>query len=571
VSSDNQFLLQNVCQFLASLTPDFEPQLLASNLFLDALVPHIASQVPATRHWVREAIYKMVHVVSAPVPNLVAHIWSVNERVAEEKGGYLTLLARSIENQGWKFEGQSIEQMAELVMQFLSSGDSELVVGSLAVATVLLLSDETVYEALLETTIATIFACLEDPHVPELVRSGLKGIQNLGREFKEPFLASADRIEQLHGFLENPGFVEEAVMACGSLVPGLPFVEEFLEVLLRLLNRDRTLHIAVHAFQKVSEVAPITFLQAGIEAIQRFVRQSGDEDSLESCFDSLAFIASRIAHPKIGALLIEIAVDFLAARVDKSTGIPVIKSFSGLLTELLRFKTDANRQFFEFATQMISSEGPVDAALSILADGVEHDGWVESEVVAILEIVGRLADSEADLSMVQSCAWLVFQLVSKQLLDEASIKTIWEVLCRWAGRLVELKDSMNTALVTVVQAIWAISLSFKLVDDVVRASFQFFPPEDIDETGLMTALVLQMTEDEVCIGNMKAEIVGAIARLLCLSPMIHKRMKVTKEQIEHLAAALRRFCEGDEATQAIVTAVAELSPHWRTRLQAFLV
>jgi hypothetical protein len=126
---------------------------------------------------------------------------------------------------------------------------------------------------------------------------------------------------------------------------------------------------------------------------------------------------------------------------------------------------------------------------------------------------------------------------------------------------------MNTALVTVVQAIWAISLSFKLVDEAVRTTFQFFPPEDVDEAEVMTALVLQMTEDEVAVGNMKAEIVGAIARLLCLSPMIHKRMKVTDGQIGQLAAALRRFCEGDGAAQAIVRAVAESSP----RLRAFLV
>jgi hypothetical protein len=87
----------------------------------------------------------MIQCIDSPVPELVTAVWPVSSKVHSEVDLYFILLARSIENQGIRFPDESAIPMASFAFQYLQSDNHDLLVGALAVATVLLHRDESIH------------------------------------------------------------------------------------------------------------------------------------------------------------------------------------------------------------------------------------------------------------------------------------------------------------------------------------------------------------------------------------------------------------------------------------------
>jgi hypothetical protein len=144
------------------------------------------------------------------------------------------------------------------------------------------------------------------------------------------------------------------------------------------------------------------------------------------------------------------------------------------------------------------------------------------------------------------------------------LETSWKIALIW---LEMLKGQIGNAFLTVIEILWVIAIRDNTgKDELIKETLMFFPPDGREEPKIMCELILQMRMFEA----VKAEVVEAIARLLCLPRMTHKMMGVNQQIVEQMVRLMKDLIEGmDWAEMVRSQAVGESEDH-RIRLQQYL-
>ena len=571
---------ENICRFLAVLDGRFESEILGAGLFLPIVVPLLVSDSPMVSHHAREAIYSMVDHQNSPVPHLVASVWSVHEHVRDESAAYLTLVAKCLENEGENFDFQAMSNMAAFLLPFLQSGDPNVITGALSVAAVLLSYDEDVVQQLAAPTVQAIFACLTDKSNNDLVCSALKCISDLHKMLRELIVGNPKHLDMIKECLEddNEHVSGWAVLASCSLMPGVPFIETAFQLIVNRIKSGNIIARDMTALLRVAPFLPADKLHEAIKTICDYVKAATSENA-DEVIDSVGCLSEITRAVKTEAVVneaLDLAKCYATGKLDGHYQLgeqwlsDVQNEFVGLICELIPFKTDANRDFFQQAVKMCQKGGDVeviDAALCIFSEGVAAGALADSEVQYIIGFLGVSLTEYVDRDLVHNYSYLLRELLSKDMLLDQSSK-IWGWLSYWFKKF---SQNRSLTLTNIAAALWLLALKIQRVDDVLVSSLAVFPPDDISDTVPMCEMLLQMAGNPTMMNReLKDAIVGAITRLLCLSRLCQERRKVDDAMRTRLAAALKQLIAGDAQAQEVMVKTTGDSAGRQRRIQMLL-
>ena len=571
-----------ICRFLAALDGRLESEVLGAGLFLPIVVPLVVSESPALRHHAREALYSMVDHQNSPVPNLVASVWSVHDRVCHESSAYLTLVAKCLENEGENFDFQSLSNMAAFLLPLFQSGDPSVITGALSVAAVLLCYDEDVAEQLAAPTVQAIFACLADKSNSDLVCAALKCISDLHKLLRELIVSNPKHLDMIKECLEeedNKDVLELAILASCSLMPGVPFIETAFRLIVNHIKSESIITRDMTALLRIAPFLPADNLHEAVKTICDYVKAApGDRpEEIIDCVDCLQGMIRSAKTEVVVNETLDLAKGYATGKLDYHYQLgqrwhefDLQNAFVGLICELISCNTEANRDFFQQAVKLSmkgSDEEMIDAALCIFSEGVAAGALREAEMQYVLAFLGtHLNDSVGD-DLVHSYSYLLRELFSKDLLIDQS-SALWSLLSGWFRQFSRHK---SLTLANITAALWALALKTQRVDDVLVSSIAVFPPDDLSDTVPMCEMLFQMANNPTMMNReLKDAIVGAITRLLCLSRLCQERRNVDDAMRARLAAALKQLIAGDAQAQEVMAKTTGDSAGRQRRIQMLL-
>lgn len=573
-SEEFSFLQETCLMFISSLGNNFEVQLLQSHLFTDFSIPLIASQSVEVRQDARDAIYNALDSISVPVSGITEKILALNSMINADESEYMTLIAKSIEQEEGNFESEKAIELAEFLVTCFNGSNPQMKIGALSVSTALILMNETVHEILVHPTIELIQNCLISENI-EMQLNGLQRMSSLYPHFKEEF--SGESIEKVENLIQGKLiYVIEKAATCLSVIARESNQKAIIDAIVPAFQQwiiDRDENFFNVAVTSVQNLTPALEFEKAVELfgnICNVAEETKNEDIISDCFNAIGSMLSKTVdspiRPKLFEISSNLAASFIQGKIaicdqseplDCDFDLETITSFANLLYELLRFDTELNELIFQFAQTLISSQkiDYIDTALTIIGDGVLFDAFKASKDKAfIVSYVQSLFEPNTDIILIQSLAYTALCLIEKGMISEQICEKLLPVILQWWSNIYSsMKEIMLPTLSNLSILLWSITLNYGQSDiQTFKQSFELFPPNDFSDTTKMCEMLIRIASNQQMLETFPIQITLAISRLLVLPKMLILKRDVSDEIISKLGEILSNLFKSSPEIQAAV-------------------
>lgn len=585
---EHEQLIEEICNFISELTPFFSKQLIKSNLFLEQTIPMLIHSSPNIRQVAKNAVFKSISNVSIPIPNLISHLWEINNEInPDDCYDYLTLLARAIENQSYTLTSEISLQLCEYLLPYLQGDNTQLFVGAMSVAMVLLKYDESVNDFLYASMINAIDTCLESESEDLLLfLNGLRSIEQLVPLYVDVFSAkyTPKIIELISNNNESEVVLERAII-CGSSIAKESNNQELLSLILDRFNRILAenkfdyfefVFLSLRMIAKIINPPDLTKLY---NQIINFVSQTSAKDNYDNivdCIDVLNDILSIVNdNNEIYESSQNLIQQYLKGELPIHPSNPIegiidfnlLRAFTGLMCEAIRFQSEVVHEIFSFATNLAQTDSTdlIDLSFCIFGPGIEYGAFNEAEIEFVKSVVFNFLVEEIEIDLVHNMSYVLSVLISSNLLKPETILPYISIFSNWWTRCydTELITASNLAVF-----IWIFSLkSSEFHKELLVPTFSQYPPADTDELERMSELLIEFANNSICIEN----VIEAIVMILSLPCNMHQIIKISSQTVQKLVLLLKSLSQSEEMIEIFNSACKKLnSEAAQTRVISYL-
>ena len=576
LQTENPLVIRCVCEMLVQLNEKFEKSIIENDLFLEILLPLIAEEDKEIHTIALQACYNLMTLIHNPIPGTFAKVFSISERVDPLiLTQYMRLLAKSLELEG-KVDQNTVQQLMQIIGQWLENEDISVVSGALTVSVVLISIDETCHEQLVSPIVTAVQAIIESEET-EPIKAAIETLNFLVTSLKQQILPS---IEGLIPLIATKATEDEdrtlRKLAAQTLV-NIAVVSQNTELI------ERAVHVLTEPFESADSRAyeeitlenlpilcnnmPFELLLQVFTKICDFIKNLKNIEATSNSLYCLQSLLSKFhgdqdqikALTDVAAqLVLEYSTNQWASQSASGIAggddddIDTIGNICNLMCDFFHAPFDHIGQIFEYIMQLIQSEDEdiIDNAISVIGSAAESNAIPAELHGPFVEFATNLLTEETEEFLFQNTSFMLSSMLKSSILPPDYFAQHIPTLSMWYTKAGEENDI--DAKVAIAYLFWVLVLDFHFQPfPSFLASFETYPPNEGSDLIQMSEVLVRALENTDIAQQFKGQILPAVLRCLALPSVLFTRYNIPNDLLHSLAMGIMSAYGEEQVTQSI--------------------
>ena len=574
IQTENPLLIRCICEMLVQLNQKFEKYIIENDLFLEILLPLIAEEDKEIHSIALQACYNLMTIIHNPIPGTFSKVFSISDKVDPLiLSQYMRLLAKSLELEG-KVDQDTVQQLLQIIGQWLENEDVSVVSGALTISFVLISIDETCHEQLVSPIVNAVQSILETGET-EPIKSALETINFLVSSLKQQILPA------LEGFIElitikassdeDPTVRKlsaQTLVNIAVVSQSGELIEKAVNIVMEPLESEDSRafeEITLENLPIICNSMPFDLLLQTYTKVCNFIKNLKHIDATSNSLYCLQRILSKFnGEQEQFKALINVAAQLVLEYSQhqwvsqNATGLhiddenEIETDICNLMCEFFHAPFDHISEILEYTNNLLHSddEDIVDYAIAVIGSAAEANAIPEELCSSFTDYAVSLLTEETDETLYQNTAFMLSSMLKSSIIPPDFFIQHIPLLSSWYNIAGEENDI--DAKVALAYLFWVLVFDFNVSTfPVFITSFEVYPPNEGSDLIQMSELLLRALNNPEISQNYKDQILPSVLRTLALPSVLFTRYNIPNDLLHSLAVGIMNVFGEEQVTQNI--------------------